>query len=98
MCGPPPQNEIEGRGEAQGFAGTGFRIMSDYIYQQNFQARSAELQDIAAMDRLATDLASSRRLRRYADTSGLGDRPAWGQSLVALVTRRHHTRHARHAA
>jgi hypothetical protein len=98
MWGRPPQNEIEGRGEAQGFARTGFIIMSDYIYQQNFQTRSAELQDIAAMDRLAGELAPSRRLRRYAETSGLTGRPAWGEALVALVTRRHHAQHPRHAA
>ena len=98
MCDPPPQNEIEGRSEAQGFARTGFILMSDYIYQQNFQTRSAELQDIAAMDRLAGELAPTRRMRRYAETQGLAQRPAWGETLVALVTRRHHTRHARHAA
>ena len=97
MCDPPPQNEIEGRSEAQGFARTGF-IMSDYIYQRNFQIRSAELQDIAAMDRLAGELASTRRMRRYAETRGLADRPAWGEAVVALVTRRRHARHARHAA
>jgi hypothetical protein len=98
MCDPPPQNEIEGRSEAQGFAGTGFIIMSDYIYQQNFQTRSAELQDIAAMDRLAGELAPSRQLRRYAASRGLVDRPAWSEALVALVSRRHHGRHPRHAA
>ena len=72
--------------------------MSEYIYQQDFQTRSAELQDIAAMDRLAGELATSRRLQRYAETRGLAERPAWGGTVVALVTRRHHTRRARHAA
>ena len=94
MCDPPPQNEIEGRSEAQGFARTGFPIMSDYIYQQNFQSRSAELQDIAAMDRLAGELATTRRMRRYAETRGLAHRPGWRADLRSLVTRGRHPRHA----
>ena len=66
--------------------------MSDYTYQHTFETRSAELQDIAAMDRLAGQLAPAPRLRRYAETSGLADRRGWGAEIRALV------RHARHAA
>ena len=66
--------------------------MNDYTYQHTFEARSAELQDIAAMDRLAGQLAPAPRLRRYAETQGLTPRRRWGAGIKSLVS------HARHAA
>ena len=69
--------------------------MNDYSYQHTFATRSAELQDIAAMDRLAAELAPAPRLRRYAEGRGLADRPGWGTELRSLVA---HVRHPRHAA
>ena len=68
--------------------------MNDYTYQHTFEARSAELQDIAAMDRLAGQLAPAPRLRRYAETQGLADRPTWRAEIRSLVTRGRHVRHA----
>ena len=71
--------------------------MNDYTYQHTFAARAAELQDIAALDRLAGELAPTPRLRRYAEDRGLADRPSWGAGIRSLVPRGRHTRHARHA-
>lgn len=41
--------------------------MSDYGYTKEFEARAAELVDIAAMDRLARDLAPESSLRHLAE-------------------------------
>ena len=49
--------------------------VDDYSFGWEHQARQTELQDIAAMDRLAAELAPSSTLRRYAvRTLGQRDR------------------------
>jgi hypothetical protein len=40
--------------------------LNDYSYDREYRTRSTELQDIAAMDRLAAELAPPSALRRYA--------------------------------
>jgi hypothetical protein len=40
--------------------------INDYSFSWDYQTRSTELQDIAAMDRLAAELAPPSALRRYA--------------------------------
>ncbi len=42
--------------------------LDDYSYGWEHRARATELQDIAAMDRLAAQLAPPSALRRYAAT------------------------------
>ena len=40
--------------------------LNDYSYNREYRTRSTELQDIAAMDRLAAEVAPASALRRYA--------------------------------
>ena len=49
--------------------------VDDYSFGWEYKARETELQDIAAMDRLAAELAPQAALRRYAvRTLGQRDR------------------------
>jgi hypothetical protein len=43
-------------------------MQDDYSFGGEHRARSTELQDVAAMDRLAADAAPASELRRYAAT------------------------------
>ena len=68
-------------------------MTDDYRYGWEHRARATELQDIAAMDRLAAQVAPPSALRRYAASravrrSGRGRRPWW-------TTLRHDHAHAR---
>lgn len=67
-------------------------MMSDVRDTQVAQARAGDLTDIAAMDRLARDLAPASSLRRYA--RGLGYCGAWS-TLSHWSRRRRHISHAR---
>jgi hypothetical protein len=69
--------------------------MSDYSFGKEYRARSSELQDIAAMDRLAADLAPASRLRRHADARGYGRPSTWTQR-IGRVLHATHDRRGRH--
>jgi hypothetical protein len=68
MSGPQPQNEGGGQRKARPAALNEETDMTlnDYSYGWEYRTRSTELQDIAAMDRLAAELAPASTLRRYA--------------------------------
>jgi hypothetical protein len=61
-------------------------------YVEVEHARAGDLADIAAMDRLARDLAPASSLRRYARELSYGG--AWS-SLSRWSRRRRHVSHAR---
>jgi hypothetical protein len=70
--------------------------LNDYSYDREYRTRSTELQDIAAMDRLAAELAPASTLRRYARSRkarGLGVAERWTD-----LWRRTRAGHLRHAA
>jgi hypothetical protein len=57
-------------------------MTDDYSFGWEHRARATELQDIAAMDRLAAQVAPPSALRRYAASravrrAGRGHRPWW---------------------
>lgn len=64
--------------------------MDDYSSGCGFRSRSAELQDIAAMDRLAGRLAPASALHRYVEGRVVRPTPSWTQRVKALL---HHDRH-----
>lgn len=66
-------------------------MYSDYWYSEVIKARTAELADIAAMDRMARNLAPESSLRRYGE--GLG-RDGLLTSLSRWMHRRRHVGHA----
>lgn len=58
-------------------------MTDDYGFGWEYRARTTELQDIAAMDRLAAQVAPPSALRRYAASravrrAGHRRRPWWG--------------------
>jgi hypothetical protein len=69
-------------------------MTDDFSFGWEYRARGAELQDIAAMDRLAAQAAPPSALRRYAQQratrgEGTGRRPGtWRRLLHGL--RPHH--------
>jgi hypothetical protein len=68
MPHPVPQNQGGGQRKARRAALTEETDMTlnDYSYNREYRTRSTELQDIAAMDRLAAEVAPASALRRYA--------------------------------
>lgn len=58
--------------------------MNDYSYGYEYRARLAELQDIAAMDRLAAELAPAARLHRYAEGRGYGH-TSWTERIGRVL-------------
>lgn len=55
--------------------------MYDYQFELDYRTRAAELQDIAALDRLAAQAAPASALRRYGENRG-GQRSGLGADLV----------------
>lgn len=58
--------------------------MDDYSFGYEYRARITELQDIAAMDRLAAQLAPASRLRRYAESTGPAGDTGWSALMARL--------------
>lgn len=60
-------------------------MQDDFSFGREYRARATELQDIAAMDRLAAQVRPASALRRYAatrvDRRGEGGRRAWWHRL-----------------
>lgn len=67
--------------------------MNDYLWENLYRSRSAELQDIAAMDRLAAQAAPASALRRYAASRGGAVGPGWA-GLAPRLRQLLHTRTA----
>ena len=69
-------------------------INDDYSYLSEHKMRLAELQDIAAMDRLAAELAPQARVSRWANQrrAAYADAPVRRMSWQRLLrgVRRHH--------
>jgi len=69
--------------------------LNDYSYSWEYRTRSTELQDIAAMDRLAAELAPASTLNRYGRSRrnrGVGVAERWTD-----LRRRGRAAHPRHA-
>jgi hypothetical protein len=67
-------------------------MTDDYSYLFEYKMRMAELQDIAAMDRMAADLRPQSALSRWAEQRASQRSPRRSHGLGRL--RRHHARHA----
>jgi hypothetical protein len=82
-------------GSSETFSKNREHEMSDYSFGYEYRARLSELQDIAAMDRLAAELAPASRLRRHADARGYGRASAWTERIgrVFHVARHRRDRH-----
>jgi hypothetical protein len=65
---PEPQNEggVSAKARPAALNEEMDMTLNDYSYSWEYRTRSTELQDIAAMDRLAAELAPASTLRRYA--------------------------------
>ena len=72
--------------------------MYDYYFDLDYRTHSAELQDIAAMDRLAAQAAPASALHRYGESHGGTRRPGVGTELVERLRHALHLGSARHAA
>jgi hypothetical protein len=68
MSAGPPQRQIGSQRKARPATRNEETDMTldDYSYGLEYRTRTTELQDIAAMDRLAAELAPQSALRRYA--------------------------------
>src|SRR3954464_14514167 len=67
MSGGGPQHEVGAyQGATRAPGGGGTTMQDDYSFGREYRARATELQDIAAMDRLAAQAAPASALRRYA--------------------------------
>ena len=67
-------------------------MTDDYSYLFDHKTRMAELQDIAAMDRMAADLRPQSALSRWAEQRAGERRPRRSHGLFRLG--RHQARHA----
>lgn len=72
--------------------------MNDYYYEWHYHTRATELQDIAAMDRLAAQAAPASALRRYAEHYRGTRRAGSGAELMSRVRNALHIGTARHDA
>jgi hypothetical protein len=66
-------------------------MTDEYSFGWEFRARATELQDIAAMDRLAAEVAPPSALRRYAASRAVrradGRRRPWWSGLHVHTAR-----------
>lgn len=70
--------------------------MNDYGFGYEYRARLADLQDIAAMDRLAAELAPASRLHRHGRARGYAHASSWTERAGRLLHRAG-ARHDQHA-
>ncbi len=61
--------------------------MDDYSFGYGFRTQSAERQDIAAMDRLAGQLAPASALHRYGEGRTIRPTPSWTRRIRDLLHR-----------
>jgi hypothetical protein len=82
MPHPVPQNQGGGQRKARRAALNEETDMTlnDYSYSWEYRTRSTELQDIAAMDRLAAEVAPASALRRYAASRRVFASPTGGRT------------------
>lgn len=60
-------------------------MTDDYSYLYDYKMRMADLQDIAAMDRMAAELRPPSALRRWAEQRASQRRPGRRRGLGRLV-------------